>query len=319
MKINSRLSMAFMIFLALMFSGIYYLIVHQRLQAPRWSLSTASLTIDDTDRHFTYFVPDGIEERPALLFVLHGSKGSPGLMRYLTNYEFEKIVQERKNTILVYPQGLDKHWNDCRRSAIYRAKLEQVDDVAFFRAMIAYFSKEFDIDEQSIFATGFSNGGHMCLKLAYEMPEALKGIALFAANAPDLSNNDCLLSGQAVSVMIINGTADPINPYDGGLVVLNGDSSRGSVYSAAETIEYWAGILPGPTQSETIIYEDPAIEHQKISCTDGAYKVELVSVKEGGHTIPLLRPAPYLPRILGATNTQLNGPELVIDFFENLN
>ncbi|WP_143473253.1 alpha/beta hydrolase family esterase [Flavilitoribacter nigricans] len=318
MKINKRMLTALAIILGLLFIGTYYLIIHRRLQAPRWSLSSATLPIDGIDRHFSYYIPEGISRQPALVFVLHGSKGTVNIMRYLTDYEFEKIASHRKDFILVYPQGFDRHWNDCRASATYRAKRENIDDIAFFREMITYLSDRYGADRQAVFATGYSNGGHMCLKLAYELPEAFRGIAPIAANLPDVANNDCIRKDRPVSVLFVNGTADPVNPYNGGLVVLKGDSSRGRVYSTAESGQYWIDLLPGAPKTERIPYDAPRIEHFRTISEDGRYKVEVVSVKEGGHTIPLRRPAPYLPGFIGATNRNLHAPDLVIDFFENL-
>lgn len=57
--------------------------------------------------------------------------------------------------------------------------------------------------------------------------------------------------------MIINGTADQINPNDGGLVVLNGDSSRGTVWSSRETMQYWVDLLPCHPVPEYVHYDSP--------------------------------------------------------------
>lgn len=288
------------------------------MKAPQWALNESSLNVAGQERTFSYYLPEDISEFPSLIFVLHGSRGTVGIMRYLTNYAFEKAALREKDFILVYPQGYDKHWNDCRASATYRAKTEHVDDIAFFQAMISYFKAGYGINERAVFATGYSNGAHMCMKLAYEMPEAIRGVALFAANAPDTANNDCHLKGLPVSVLIINGTSDPINPYHGGPVVLDGDSSRGNVYSSQATMQYWANLLPCPIAEAKATAFRPDIDRVQVHCPDGSYRVELVTVKEGGHTLPLPDPAPYLPAKVGSTNTNINSVSLVVDFFEDL-
>ena len=165
----------------------------------------------------------------------------------------------------------------------------------------------------------------MCYKLAYELPDQISGIAPFVANIPLDANNDCSPSNVAVPVFIINGTADPINPYQGGWVVLGQDSSRGAVHSTEETVEYWKNLLPCEPNVEMIEYENSntadnsSLEHYKYSCYLSNMRVELLKVKNGGHTVPLTN-APDLPQrikeIIGNTNRDVNSVLLVVEFFD---
>ena len=84
--------------------------------------------------------------------------------------------------------------------------------------MIEYFRKNCHINSQHVFAAGISGGGHMAYKLALNMPAVFNAITAKVANLPDSSNMDCTTSDQPISVMIFNGTHDPINPYMGGEV-----------------------------------------------------------------------------------------------------
>ena len=79
-------------------------------------------------------------------------------------------------------------------------------------------------------------------RLGLEAPDAVAGIAAIAANLPADQNLGCQPSGRPVRTMIVNGTEDPVNPYQGGVVEILGDSSRGMVRSAGETARYWAGL-----------------------------------------------------------------------------
>jgi polyhydroxybutyrate depolymerase len=58
--------------------------------------------------------------------------------------------------------------------------------------------------------------------LALEMPDTFAALAAVAANLPIEANLDCQPSQRPVSIAILNGTNDPINPYNGGLVTLFG-------------------------------------------------------------------------------------------------
>ena len=291
------------------------------------ALSRDSIEVEGKYRTFEYFIPQDVKTASSLIFVLHGSEGTVTGTRWFTNYEFEKIATERKNCIIVYPEGYEKHWNDCRQDASYKANTEDINDVAFFSDMIDYFAQGFEIDAKAVFATGISNGGHMCYKLAYEVPNKIKGIASFGANIPQKTTNDCVQTDIAISVMMINGTADPINPYEGGWVVIRQDSTRGEVSSTEATLNYWKDLLPCPSEFELVEYpdtnpnENSTVTHYKYFCKDSKIRVELIKVINGGHTIPLIN-APYLPsewrKALGNTNKDVDAPLLVLDFFESL-
>lgn len=290
-------------------------------------LSRDSIEVEGKYRTFEYFAPVILGSTPSLIFVLHGSNGNVDQTRMITSYEFEKIAAERKNYIIVYPEGYGRHWNDCRKTGGYIANKEDINDIAFFSEMIEYFVEKFEVDSERVFASGISNGGHMCYKLAFELPDKISGIAPFVANIPMETNNDCSPAHDAVPVIIINGTADPINPYQGGWVVVGQDSSRGAVHSTEQTVSYWKGLLPCEPNVEIVKYEnsnttdDSSLEHYKYSCYLSNTRAELLKVNNGGHTVPLIN-APDIPprirKILGNTNKDVNSPLLVVEFFESL-
>jgi len=286
-----------------------------------------SISIEGNTRIFEYLAPQNLKESPSLVFVLHGSNGNIADTRMYTNYEFERLASERKNQIVVYPQGYDKHWNDCRMNASYKANQEDVNDTAFFADMIDYFHEKFQINSEAVFVTGISNGGHMCYKLAYEIPNKIRGIAPFVANIPEDVTNDCTPKNEAISVLIINGTNDPINPYDGGWVVIGNDSTRGAVLPTRKTVDYWKSLMPCTSEPEVVEYEDYAtndestVIHYKFKCEKENIKVELLKVIGGGHTVPL-KDTPPIPerfkKMVGGKNLDINAPEMVLDFFESL-
>lgn len=302
----------------------YFLIAKERLKAPRWQLESDNITVNHIDRSFSYFVPEDCSRNPALIFILHGSNGSISLMRYITNYEFEKQATKRKNYIVVYPEAYENHWNDCRKSANYSANTRNIDDNEFFKSLIKFFAKKYNIDTQKVYASGISNGGQMCLKLAYEMPDVFKGVGIFSANNPIDQNNDCIQSKKPISIIIFNGTEDKINPYDGGWVVTEQDSSRGVVHSSMETFNYWKNLLPDTCLQKSVLekyyFEDElqSVKSTFINCHHSNHKVNLVTVNYGGHTIPLTNKPPYIPKFIGRTNSNINAPEIMLNFFESL-
>src|SRR5437870_5793858 len=81
----------------------------------------------------------------------------------------EKSKSER--LLLIYPDGYQHYWNECRKAATSRANIENINENAFFDAMINYFHSKYHINRKKVFAVGTSGGGHMAYKLALTMPE----------------------------------------------------------------------------------------------------------------------------------------------------
>ena len=183
-------------------------------------------------RSWMAYVPAAKEESPALVMVLHGSMSDGAMARTGTYYSFD-VLAERNGFIAVYPDGFDSHWNGCRVNASYQANLKDIDDVGFLRQLVDQMAERYGVDPDRVFATGLSNGGQMVYRLAYEAPDLIAGGAAVIANLPVPDNLGCEPSGQAVPMLILNGTEDPVTPYTGGQINLFGETSRGVVMSSA--------------------------------------------------------------------------------------
>ena len=288
------------------------------------ALQAGSVKVDTMEREFYYYIPKTISQNPDLVFVIHGSGMTARLMKLITGDQFEKIADSTKNVIIVYPQGYLKYWNDCRKSATYDTKLQHVNDVGFFVKMIDFFSGKYHINPKEVFAIGYSNGGEMCYKLAEEKPELFKGFAAISANMPVETNNDCYQSNQPVSMLVMNGTSDPINPYNGGAIILPDGKNRGTVVSTDNTIRYWTSLDKCDTTLKTI-HQFPDINKSDSSvaieedyeCPVTNKKITLLKIINGGHIIP--NPGfNFWPKVLGNVNKDINAPEIIFDYFMSL-
>ncbi|MFA7552708.1 MAG: prolyl oligopeptidase family serine peptidase [Spongiibacteraceae bacterium] len=311
--------------IAVVIGGLFFYYVYTPLPAPprlpgKFSQTTLSLPLsadNQHQRHFSWYRPDNIDPHPALVFVLHGSMGTANHIRTSSAYEFD-LLAEKKGYIVVYPQGYENHWNDCRQSADYAANTDNIDDVYFFKEMIEYFVKRQHIDTNKVFVTGHSNGGHMAYKLALEVPELFSAVAPISANLPVDNNLDCMKSNKPISIAIFNGTNDPINPYIGGTVSILGNTSRGQVLSADATIEYWKK-LAGITQTATLVNHpemdgdnETSIVEQRWLSTEGI-SMRLYTLRGSGHVIPSQR-LKY-PKLMGGNAGDISGPQEIINFF----
>ncbi|GAB3907636.1 PHB depolymerase family esterase [Larkinella knui] len=249
-------------------------------------LLSDSILIEGHYRTFHFLKP----ARPGstLIFALHGSGGNGQGVRNGAK-KLEEIAPT-ENLLLVYPDGYKKYWNECRKTAQSAANLENINDNAFFGEMISYFRKNYQIDSKRVFAVGTSGGGHMAYKLALTMPDQFRAITALIANLPDTNNLDCAEKRLAIPVMIVNGTADQTNPYDGGEVKTNG-ISLGLVRSTDRTFRYWSelagyqGIPKKTLLPDTDPNDGKTIERYTYR-EKGKPEVTLLKVLGGKHDYP---------------------------------
>lgn len=243
-----------------------------------------SILIDGHYRTFHFNLPLKNSKNANLIFVLHGSGGN-GLKSMKGASKLLNIANE-ENLLVLFPDGYLKNWNECRKNAPAIANVENIDENTFFTKMIDYCQSKYLINPNKIFAIGTSGGGHMVYKLAMTMPEKFKAITAIVANLPDASNMDCVEKKMPIAVMIINGTNDLTNPYNGGISAKN----KGLVISTDETFHYWAsinGYEGKPTMEELPDLEPDGKTIEKYTFKEkGKPEVVLLKVINGEHNNP---------------------------------
>lgn len=254
-----------------------------------------------------------------LLLVLHGGGGKNRGMLRLTNRRFNELA-DRDGFFVVYPQGIDKSWNDGRPDRISGAHRKGIDDVGFLRALIEDLIARYPIDAKRIFVTGISNGGLMSYQLGCSLPDTIRAIAPVTAQIPAAIAPLCR-SESAVSLAVFNGTEDPLVPYRGGQITVLG-RPRGAVLSTEETIRIWR--RKNRCSPKAVITELPDIADDGTRVTKIEYsqcknesKVVLYRIEGGGHTWPDGRQ--YLPlKWVGRTSRDINGCDEIWQFFQSL-
>jgi len=278
---------------------------------------SSSISSGGLERTYTIHIGSSYDKaRPTpLLIVLHGGGGTGQGMVKLTGFN---AVADREDFIVVYPDGFEKHWNDGR-GVQWQAQTENVDDVGFISALIDHLSDELSIDAKRIYVTGISNGGMMSHRLGCELSQKIAAIAPVASNIP-VNMASVWAPSRPVPVLIINGTDDPLERWDGGEIRL-GRNTFGIVLSVADTVKFWVGkdqCSPSPTIRQ-LPDKDPSdgtMVRKEVygGCQDGA-EVVLYAVEGGGHTWP--GGLQYLtPVIIGKTSRDFNASEVIWQFFK---
>jgi len=297
---------------------LYYFLYWPVPEAPTLSGTLAQGTIEVGGRKRTYltYVPKGLQAGAPLVVVMHGSGQNGAHMRRATGYGFDRLADEHGFAV-VYPDGYEGYWNACNIVGDYSANKLNVDDVGFLTRVVDKLISEIGIDRDRVFAVGASRGGQMAYRLALEAPSRFRAVAAVAANVPTPENFKCKPTGPGTSsVMIMNGTKDPLVPFDGGEVKFFGLFRRGAVLSSRKSGQYFAdlnGITGAPATEESPAADEDHVE-QVLWRNSSKIEVELIAIYGGGHGLP--QPYARYPRILGPTPKEPNGPEVIWAFFE---
>lgn len=248
---------------------------------------TDSLLIEKHYRSFHFTKPTATTVQKSLVFVLHGSGGN-GLQMMQETYQLE-TVGVKQDLITVYANGYKNFWNECRKASTAEANKIDINENLFFKKMIEYFTTNYNIDPKKVFVIGFSGGGHMAFKLAQTMPEKFGGICTIVANLPYSANNDCTTQKKPIPVMMVNGTADGVSPYNGGLMNTTG-VSLGEVQSVENSFAYWAQVNGHKKKYKTSTLKTDTKDSNKVITlhyiSKRKYDVILYKIMDGKHEFP---------------------------------
>lgn len=271
------------------------------------------------ERTYRIYVPSKLAQPAPLILVLHGGGGSGSGQELLTKGGFNRIA-DREGLIILYPDGVDRNWNDGRAGVKSRAFTDNTDDVGFLTALVEKISREHGIDRQRVFVTGMSNGGFMSFRLACD------AAGTFLAAAPVVAGLSVDIGPRCkprrpVSIAILDGTEDPLVPWNGGYVSALG-IKRGQTWSAVQSYEKWIEL-----DGCAVRFDEPELDkqpddgtsllrHRAVNCAAGA-EVRLYEIRGGGHTWP--RGARYLGELfVGRISQELDGNEEIWAFFKSV-
>lgn len=273
------------------------------------------LAVGGLDRHYRLHVPPGLprDGTAALILVFHGRGGDGAGMERLTGFS---ALADRDNFAVVYPDGVGRSWNDGRRMADSEGRRRHIDDIAFVAALVDTLTIELRLDPRRVFATGLSNGASFSHYLAANLARRIAAIASVAGGlaAPFARQ---FAPAAPVSVLVIQGTADPLVRYAGGLVA---GGRLGSELGAEATALRWEdadGIRAAPATGE-LPDTDPTdgcrARWQRWSGGRKRTEVWLYTLEGGGHTWPG-GPQYLSRRLVGRVCRDFDATFAIWDFF----
>lgn len=235
--------------------------------------TTETLQIGAVTRHFVLHVPSTYDraQLAPLIVDFHGmgESGSSELARspYLP-------VTDAEGVIMAFPDGLrgplGTAWN------LGPCCVNDVDDLAFTRALLAHVQSKACIDARRVYAVGVLTGGGMVHDLACHAAD------LFAAVSPaafDLLQEDvdACRPLRPITEIAFRGTADPRVPYAGGASSLVPGMPI-TFLGARPTFEKWAEL--NRCRGAPSATDDNGCE--RYADCDGASEVVLCTKQGGG-------------------------------------
>ena len=255
------------------------ILVTTALFSSGYSQTFISQTIDHDGltREYGIYVPasyDGTTNFP-LLFNLHGGGGTNSAWQVTSDM---RPIADTANFILVYPQARPDPSDGNSFNWIPKVP-GTFDDVPFFSSLIDTITSNYQIDQNRIYACGYSLGGDMTFELGCKLNNRIAAIAPVARTMQANPNSFCS-PVHPTGVLTILGTDDLVSPYNG--IVFGGIEYY---ISAAATHSYWATHNNCVTTA-TMNTVSPSVERYTWSTTSGCAYVEELKVIGGGHDWP---------------------------------
>ena len=232
---------------------------------------------DGLTREYSIYVPasyDGTTNFP-LLFNLHGGGGTNSAWQVSADM---RPIADTADFILVYPQARPDPSDGNSFNWIPKVP-GTFDDVPFFSSLIDTIASNYQIDQNRIYACGYSLGGDMTFELGCKLNNRIAAIAPVARTMQANPNSFCS-PVHPTGVLTILGTDDLVSPYNG--IVFGGIEYY---ISAAATHSYWATHNNCVTTA-TMNTVSPSVERYTWSTTSGCAYVEELKVIGGGHDWP---------------------------------
>jgi polyhydroxybutyrate depolymerase len=152
-----------------------------------------------------------------IMFNFHG--GSGNIAGAIEMSDMRSLADDN-GFILVYPQGIGDPTDESKPAPVWTYKTDlattAVDNLGFIKAIIVELAAQFDIDQDRIYACGYSNGGEFSQELAIRLSSSIAAIASVSASM----NNETyiqslILPSHPLAVLTINGTEDFYYQYNG--------------------------------------------------------------------------------------------------------
>ncbi|HMP74407.1 MAG TPA: PHB depolymerase family esterase [Kiritimatiellia bacterium] len=265
-------------------------------------------------RTYHVYLPSGFRADAPMPLVLafHGGGGNPEAMQTMSGLN---AMADRHGFMVVYPAGTGANdrrlsWNILLSETF--ATANRVDDIGFVKAMLAELKEALPVDGSRVYATGFSQGGMLCYRLACD-PELSRQLAAIAPVGATMTvRPDQCRAANPVPVLSIHGMEDPFSNYQGGIGSRAPRNDRVPRPGVSESVGFWIRHNGLPNQP----VEEKRIGRARMTRFANGAGMEVINwtLEDGGHTWP--GGVSNLPEfVMGKVNRDVLATALIWEFF----
>ena len=284
-----------------------------------------TLRVGELQRHYTVHLPPSYDGRTPVpvVVMLHGAGGAGKAAATETGWGAKA---DEAGFLVVFPDAMPRDptqagsfarnpqlWNDG--SERFHSGQKAPDDVGFLDAMLDDLLARFSVDTGRVFVTGFSNGASMSFRIGTESSKRVAAIAPVAG----ASWLEPLELERPVPMIYITGTADPLNPIEGGVPRLafgaGAQVHAKSKPPVRESILKWANALGCPVTARATS-EANGVRTESYGPGRGGAEVVYVTVEGLGHT--WAGGKSLLPEFMvGKRSDKIQATDVIWEFFLN--
>jgi polyhydroxybutyrate depolymerase len=248
-----------------------------------------TITVDGVTRRYLLAEPPG--PASSVVLGLHGTRSSASDQARWSRLDG---LASSAGAVVVFPQAV--------RPIGSGYEWDHEADLPFLRELTVELLERYQPPSRRVALTGMSGGARMSCLLAARQPE-LTGMvgAVAGLRAPGVEQ-----LAAPVPVLAFHGTADRVNPYDGGPTA----RWRESVPEAARAWARANGVTAEPTE----VAVSATLARRTYGRDGSAEEVTLWTARGAGHTWPGFHLGLVLRVFLGRTNTEIDATAEIASF-----
>ena len=273
---------------------------------------TRELTVDGRKRSYTVHVPKSYDrkKRTPVVLIFHGAGANADKIRRRCGMD-KKSDQAGFLAVYANGTGIGKLLTFNSGGLSKRIAKRWPNDVKYVDKLLDDLQRVVNVDPKRVYATGLSNGGMMCYRMAAELSHRIAAIAPVAGTL-------CLEKPRPkrpVPIIHFHGTKDRIVPFAGPNKIAKKVLAFKSV---DETISIWTKINRCERQPVERKLKDKADDGTRViqriyRAKQGGADVILVIIEGGGHTWP---GRPTRNRFLGKSTKDISANDMIWNFFK---
>lgn len=234
----------------------------------------STLLVNGESRQFIVHLPSSYNDSSnyPVLMSFHGYGGTA--TEFMNETDLRNLADSEK-FILVYPQGQclsgGSHWNAGLDTPDNKSS---TDDFGFIESLLIELDSTYSIDNERVYACGYSNGSFFSYALACYMSDKIAAIGSVSGTMFEETTTNCTPS-HPTPIIHLHGTCDNVVPQDGG----------DGLASVPTVLEYWIGYNNTEATPQLSRANDNGtlIEHRLYNEGDSSVAVSYYSVIRGGH------------------------------------